>query len=270
MSRKKNNDKKVPLSIEKDAIEMADDEWNQYPDKDPLAWEEMNTEHIIQDQWIDLRRSTYRLPDGKVYEPFYTYSRRNYVVIVATDTDGKYLCVRQFRQGIQEVTTEFPAGGIEPGNRKKKENTEKNIGENAGSGELTKKSTAGYVEKSTAGCAEKSTAGCDKKSTGGENRDNLAVEEILPDAKRELLEETGYESDEWRFLLAVPSNATISDNYAYLFVADNCRKVSGQKLDETEFLDVKKYSLREIEKMITEGTFQQAIHILAWLLSLQI
>ena len=81
-------------------------------DKD-LKWEEIKTEHIVQDEWIDFRRSVYRYPDGRVFEPFYSYSRRDYTVIVAQDTDGNYICVRQFRQGIKEVTNEFPAGGIE-------------------------------------------------------------------------------------------------------------------------------------------------------------
>ena len=82
-------------------------------EKEALVWEEICTEHVVQDQWIDFRRSSYRLPDGSVFAPFYTYSRRDYVVIVATDEDGNCLCVRQFRQGIRQVTTEFPAGGIE-------------------------------------------------------------------------------------------------------------------------------------------------------------
>lgn len=189
-------------------------------EKDPLAWEEISTEHIIQDEWIDFRRSSYRFPNGKVFEPFYSYSRRDYVVIVASDTDGNYLCVRQFRQGIKKVTTEFPAGGIE---RK------------------------------------------DGKEYG--SSDDLSAEEALAAAKRELLEETGYESDEWQSLLTIPSNATIADNYAYLFSARNCRRVSGQSLDETEFLNVKKYSAQEIEELIAKGEFQQAIHITAWLLS---
>ena len=82
-------------------------------EKDSLTWEEISTEHIVQDEWIDFRKSAYRFPDGSIYEPFYSYTRRDYVVIVASDEDGNYLCVRQFRQGIKEVTTEFPAGGIE-------------------------------------------------------------------------------------------------------------------------------------------------------------
>ena len=188
--------------------------------EDRLAWEEISSEHIVRDEWIDFRRSAYRFPDGSVFEPFYSYSRRNYVVIVASDTEGRYLCVHQFRQGIKEVTTEFPAGGIE---RK------------------------------------------DGKEYGSAK--DLPSEDALAAANRELREETGYESDEWEHLITVPSNATIADNYAFIYRAANCRKVAGQSLDETEFLNVSRYSAEEIEEMIAAGRFQQAVHIAAWLLS---
>ena len=80
---------------------------------DVLEWEEVSRKTLVHNEWIDFRESKYRFPDGSVFEPFYSYSRRDYVVVVATDVDGRYICVRQFRQGIKEVTTEFPAGGIE-------------------------------------------------------------------------------------------------------------------------------------------------------------
>lgn len=187
---------------------------------DSLEWEEISTEHIIQDKWIDFRRSAYRFPDGSVFEPYYSYSRKDYVVIVASDEEGKYLCVRQFRQGIRKVTTEFPAGGIEKEGRE-------------------------YEEEGA----------------------SSVPEDALGAAKRELLEETGYVSDEWKHLLTVPSNATLADNYAYIFAAENCRKSGEQSLDETEFLNVRKYSADEIEEMIYKGDFQQAVHIMAWLLA---
>ena len=50
-------------------------------DKD-LIWEEIETKHIIQDEWIDFRESTYRYPDGRTFTPYYSYSRRDYTVIV--------------------------------------------------------------------------------------------------------------------------------------------------------------------------------------------
>ncbi|MDD7268126.1 MAG: NUDIX hydrolase [Lachnospiraceae bacterium] len=183
-----------------------------------LRWEIESVEHLVEDKWIDFRRVAYRLPDQTVYEPFYSYSRRNYVVIVASDEDGNLICVRQFRHGIGEVTTEFPAGGIETG-------------------------------------------------SGIEHHTDGIIEDTLEAAKRELREETGYESDQWEHLLTIPSNATMADNYAYLYRAKNCRRVCDLQLDETEFLIRELKTPVEIEKLIQEGQFQQAMHILAWSLS---
>ncbi|MBR3533674.1 MAG: NUDIX hydrolase [Clostridiales bacterium] len=189
---------------------------------DNLKWEEISTKHLIRNEWIDFRESRFRFPDGTEYEPYYSYSRRDYTVIVASDTEGSYICVRQFRHGIREVTTEFPAGGIERE---------------------------------------------DGREYGGHG--DTSAEDALEAAKRELREETGYESDEWEHLITVPSNATIADNYAYVYTAKNCRRVSGQDLDDTEFLNVVRLKAEDIEKLIKEGRFQQSAHIMAWLLSLR-
>ena len=187
-------------------------------DNKNLIWEEISREHIVQDEWIDFRKSAYRYPDGRVFSPYYSYSRRDYTVIVASDEDGRYLCVRQFRQGIKEVTTEFPAGGIE-------------------------------------------------RSDGKEYGDKDSAEEALDCAKRELMEETGHVSDDWTHLISIPSNATISDNYVHVYMARNCRKAGEQHLDETEYLNVVKLSAEEIEDLIRTGKFQQAVHVMAWLLA---
>ena len=189
-------------------------------DQDKLLWKEVSVRHIIENEFIDLRESTYMMPDGSIYDNVYSYSRRDYVVIVATDENGEYICVRQFRQGIKEITTEFPAGGIERS---------------------------------------------DGKEYGQERK--RYAEDALESAKRELKEETGYVSGEWRELLCVPSNATIADNNAYIFEAKNCTKRSDQDLDDIEFLEVCRKSSDEIKELIKNGEFQQAVHILAFMLS---
>lgn len=187
-------------------------------DKD-LIWTPVKVEHIVQDEWIDFRRVRYRYPDGREFEPFYQYSRRSYSVIVPVLPDGRYLCVRQFRHGIGEVTTEFPAGGIE---------------------------------------------------TEGANYSKVARENALDAAKRELQEETGYESDEWTHLITIPSNASLADNYAYVYLAQNCRKVSGLHLDDTEDLEPEILTGSDIEKLIRDGGFQQMAHVMAYLLALRV
>ena len=200
-------------------------------DDKKLRWEEISTEHLITDQWIDFRSSVYRMPDGKVYKPYYTYTKKSYVVIAALDEAGRYICVRQFRQGIRDITNEFPAGGLEE------------------------------KDQNITGMA--ATDG--KGSPGSPSVPDQAA--ALSAARRELLEETGYTSDEWTHLLTIPASATITDTYAVLFLAENCRKVDTQTLDDMEFIEVVTYQDDEISQLVKEGRFQQAVHVLAWYLA---
>ena len=196
-------------------------------EREKLAWEPVKTEHIVQDRWIDFRKTEFRMPDGSLLGPFYNYSRRSYVVIIASDEAGRFLCVRQYRQGIGRVTTEFPAGGIEPG---------------VGSGQDV---APDFITQPDEGADE---------------------EEALEAAVRELREETGYVSDCWSHVITAPSDATISDNYAHIFRAKNCRKAGGQELDDSEYLHVELKSPEQIDGLIREGGFQQIVHMLGWML----
>ena len=196
-------------------------------EREKLAWEPVKTEHIVQDRWIDFRKTEFRMPDGSLLGPFYNYSRRSYVVIIASDEAGRFLCVRQYRQGIGRVTTEFPAGGIEPG---------------GGSGQDV---APDFITPPDEGADE---------------------EEALEAAVRELREETGYVSDCWSHVITAPSDATISDNYAHIFRAKNCRKAGGQELDDSEYLHVELKSPEQIDGLIREGGFQQIVHMLGWML----
>lgn len=57
-------------------------------------------------------------------------------------------------------------------------------------------------------------------------------------AKRELLEETGYISEDWQYLGATVESSAKLTNYMHIYFANHCRKVSGQHLDATEEVDV--------------------------------
>lgn len=198
-----------------------------------LIWEEISTEHLAQDEWMDIRKCAYKFPDGSCFEPFYNYSRKDFAVIVPFDEDGNLICVRQYRHGIRQVTLEFPAGGIEWSN------PEEDGSQNA----------EGIVQRRK------------------HNLKNEDKEEALEAAKRELLEETGCEADSWEHLLTMPEAATLADNYAFIYLAKGCRKVTGQNLDDTEFVNIEKVTRKELEILIANGEFQQSVHVLAWLLA---
>ena len=80
-----------------------------------------------------------------------------------------------------------------------------------------------------------------------EENDGLAV------AKRELLEETGYESDDWMYFGATVESSSKLTNYMHIYLAQNCHKVAEQKLDATEEVEVLVIPLQQSIDMVTNN-----------------
>lgn len=78
-------------------------------------------------------------------------------------------------------------------------------------------------------------------------------EEPLTAAKRELLEETGYSSDDWTYLGPTLESTSKLTNTMHLFLAKNVVKAGEQHLDPNEHLDVMKVSLEAAVEMVMGG-----------------
>ena len=78
-------------------------------------------------------------------------------------------------------------------------------------------------------------------------------EDPLTTAKRELLEETGYSSDQWTWLGPTWESTSKLTNHMWLFMARECRRVSSQHLDANERVDVLKMTIEEAVDMVMEN-----------------
>lgn len=78
-------------------------------------------------------------------------------------------------------------------------------------------------------------------------------------AIRELLEETGYTSDEWEYLGFVEPNPAFIDNRCHHWVARNARKTAEPALDQGEALTVATMSLDEIGEEIAQNRFRHSL-----------
>lgn len=74
----------------------------------------------------------------------------------------------------------------------------------------------------------------------------------LDGAKRELLEETGYASDNWIFLCN-PLNCAYSTSIEHAYLALDCYKVSEQNLDDGEHIDVVIKTIPDFIKQLSKG-----------------
>lgn len=88
-------------------------------------------------------------------------------------------------------------------------------------------------------------------------------EEVYEAAKRELLEETGYSSQDWYFLYSGQLNTRV-DWANFHLVAKNCELVSEKNLDAGEKIEVELLTWREFAELIKKDEFRNSDFALWW------
>ncbi|MDD5251749.1 MAG: NUDIX hydrolase [Patescibacteria group bacterium] len=92
--------------------------------------------------------------------------------------------------------------------------------------------------------------------------------DVMAEAKRELLEETGYESDDWELFLKHGLEAKILHD-CYYFIARGCRRVREPQLDAGERIETRLISFEELIRLSDEPRFWVAPQFVNFLLRLQ-
>lgn len=90
-------------------------------------------------------------------------------------------------------------------------------------------------------------------------------EEPLVGAKRELREETGYESEDWVHLMSIHPEPSRHAHTAHFFVARGARKQTEQELDSTENVLVRTLPLADLDGLV--AALGHGVHIGALLLA---
>lgn len=77
-------------------------------------------------------------------------------------------------------------------------------------------------------------------------------EALVTAAKRELIEETGYEADEWEFLTEGPSSAGLCTEIICFYKAGGLRRTADGGGDGSEDIQIHQIPLDQIEAWLTE------------------
>ena len=77
--------------------------------------------------------------------------------------------------------------------------------------------------------------------------------------RRELLEETGYQFDDFELLCTVYGNPSTANNQTFTYLAKGGKKVQEQALDEHEELIVEEYTIPEVKQLLLENKIAQAM-----------
>lgn len=80
-------------------------------------------------------------------------------------------------------------------------------------------------------------------------------------ARREILEETGYEFEEYTYLGKVSPNPSTNNNLMHMYMARNGKKVAEQNLDQNEDIEIMLLSIDDVKKLIVENKIMQSMHL---------
>jgi len=83
-------------------------------------------------------------------------------------------------------------------------------------------------------------------------------EDALAGARRELVEETGYESDDWQRLGQFVMDANRVCGIMHLFAARNCRLTRSPHLDDAEDIQLELASTNRVREALQNGEFRTA------------
>ena len=75
-----------------------------------MKWEVLKTEQLFSHPWLNVTREHVRLPNGTVYDDYYTLHYPTFANIIAITKEGKIILERQYRHAMGIVSTELVAG----------------------------------------------------------------------------------------------------------------------------------------------------------------
>lgn len=99
---------------------------------DPLApWETLHSEEILTTPYYSVVKKNMRTPEG-ADATYYMHTGKDGVLCVCIDDRGNVLIERQYRPPIGRVSVDYPAGGLEEGDRDTEAGMRRELLEEAG------------------------------------------------------------------------------------------------------------------------------------------
>ncbi len=84
---------------------------------------------------------------------------------------------------------------------------------------------------------------------------------ILKSARRELIEETGYDAKKFVKAGVVYPNPAVQNNQVHTFAAFDIKKIKEPDIDPSEKISTEFVTVKKLLKMIDDGIFSHALHV---------
>ena len=80
-----------------------------------MKWKVLESKQIFKEPWLNVRKEVCELPNGKKHSSYYILEYPSWVSAFAITEDNKVLLVKQYRHGLDVISTELPGGVVDKG-----------------------------------------------------------------------------------------------------------------------------------------------------------
>lgn len=80
-----------------------------------MEWKVLESEYLFNEPWLTVRKEKCELPDGRLMPAYYVLEYPTWVTAFALTKDEKVVMVKQYRHGLNVISTELPGGVVDKG-----------------------------------------------------------------------------------------------------------------------------------------------------------
>src|SRR5688572_5757232 len=76
-------------------------------------WKLLSRTDVSSSPFFPLEKRTYQVPNGKVVDDFFVTTLADCAHVIAITKEKKVVLIRMYKQGVDRIVTQFPAGRLE-------------------------------------------------------------------------------------------------------------------------------------------------------------
>ena len=80
-----------------------------------MEWKVLESEYLFRQPWFTVRKEKCELPNGKIMQAYYTIEYPTWVSAFALTKENKVVLVKQYRHGLNVISSETPGGVVDDG-----------------------------------------------------------------------------------------------------------------------------------------------------------
>ena len=76
-------------------------------------WKTIESQTVLKTKWFEIKKDICETPEGYKIPEYYTWRKRDCVIILPVTNENQVILIRQYRHGVGKICIDYPGGTID-------------------------------------------------------------------------------------------------------------------------------------------------------------